>query len=86
MCFLQFLKHFFCFFYHIGGHSCHFGYMNTETVFATALHELAQKENTSLDFLDRDRKILDTGKLVLHLIEFVIVSGKKGLGMGRVLM
>ena len=58
------------------GHAGYLCHMDTEGVLAATWHELAQEDNLTIHFLHTDVVVLDTVEVLLHLIEFVIMSGK----------
>src|SRR5690606_14124856 len=60
-------------------HARHFGHMDPKTVLAAPGDQLPQEEYPVLEFLYRNRIVLDSGKVVGHAVEFVVMGGKKGL-------
>ena len=51
--------------------------MNTERVFRTASHQFAQENDLAVQLLHADVIVLDTTEVLLHFVQFVIVSGEE---------
>ena len=69
-----------------GRHAGNLGHMDAEAVGAAALDELAHKHDLAVDFLHGHVVVLDAAKRLGHLVELVVVGGKEGLGVARVLV
>ena len=67
-------------------HACQFGYVDTKTMLRTASYEFAQEDDLSVHFADGDVVVADTIEGLLHLVEFVVVGSKEGLGVPFVLV
>ena len=61
-------------------HACYLGYVYAEAVFRAASLELAQEDDLPVDFLDADIEVLDALEAAFHLVQFVVVCGKKRAG------
>ena len=72
-------KGLFCRNYHLRRHSRHTRNVQSEAVGHASLHHLAEENHLLAHFLHCNVEILHTGEGLLHIVEFVIVGGEKGL-------
>ena len=56
--------------------------MDAEGVLRAAALQLAQEDDLAVDFADADVEVLDARVGRLHLVQFVVVGGKEGTGLG----
>ena len=59
------------------GHTRYLSHMNTEGVLRTAPHQFAKEDDLAIHLFHTDVVVLDATEVLLHLIEFVIMSGKE---------
>ncbi len=59
------------------GHTRHFGYMNTEGVFAATAFQFAQENDFIIYLLHRNVIVLDALEAFLHLVQLMVVRGKQ---------
>ena len=56
--------------------------MDTERMLRTTPLQTTEEDDLVVDFLHAHIVVLDTREILLHLIEFMIMGGKKGAGTG----
>ena len=69
-----------------GGHTCQFGHVDTEAMFATAACKFAQENDLTVSLAHGHVVVTNTVKEPFHLIEFVVMGGEEGLSMEAVLV
>ena len=62
-------------------HTCQFRYMDTERVLTSSPFKFTEEDDLVIHFLHRYIVILDALEGLLHLVQLVIVGGKKGAGL-----
>ena len=67
-------------------HARQLGHVNTKTMLRPAAYQLAQEDNLAIHFAYRHIIVAYARERLFHLVQFVVVGGKKGLGMPALLM